>query len=88
MTALDRSATAALRTVFHGRLLTDVMGMAPCLTDWRRMWTGRAMTVVQPDTTADVAAVLRYKSPVELKLMRAVKTALDPLGLMNPGKVI
>jgi FAD/FMN-containing dehydrogenase len=32
--------------------------------------------------------VLRYKSAVEMELMRAVKRALDPLGLMNPGKVL
>ncbi len=32
--------------------------------------------------------ILRYKSPVEMEIMRAVKRALDPQGLMNPGKVL
>jgi len=31
--------------------------------------------------------LVRYKSAVELDLMRAVKSALDPSGLFNPGKI-
>ncbi len=32
--------------------------------------------------------ILRYKSTVEMNLMRSLKQALDPRGLMNPGKVL
>ena len=32
--------------------------------------------------------LLRYKSPVEMALMRSIKQALDPRGLMNPGKIL
>jgi FAD/FMN-containing dehydrogenase len=32
--------------------------------------------------------LVRYKSEVELTMMRSIKAALDPRGLMNPGKVL
>ncbi len=34
------------------------------------------------------ADLIRYKSPVELTLMRKIKAALDPKGILNPGKVL
>jgi FAD/FMN-containing dehydrogenase len=33
-------------------------------------------------------ALRSYRGGVELELMRALKAALDPMGLMNPGKVL
>ena len=32
--------------------------------------------------------ISRYKSGVEMQLMRSIKHALDPMNLMNPGKVL
>ena len=49
-----------LRKAFAGRLHTNAADMAPFLTDWRGKWTGRAIAVAQPDSTTDVAAVLRW----------------------------
>ncbi len=34
------------------------------------------------------AELARYKSPVEIDLMRRIKAALDPSGVFNPGKVL
>ncbi|WP_206062927.1 FAD-binding oxidoreductase [Nocardioides piscis] len=38
--------------------------------------------------SSKAAAASAYKSEVEVSLMRSVKDALDPRGLMNPGKVL
>ncbi|MGZ3158163.1 MAG: FAD-binding oxidoreductase, partial [Burkholderiaceae bacterium] len=32
--------------------------------------------------------IRRYKSDVEIRLMQLVKHAVDPLNIMNPGKLI
>jgi FAD/FMN-containing dehydrogenase len=32
--------------------------------------------------------IARYKAPLELEMMRSIKRAIDPHGLMNPGKVL
>ena len=49
-----------LRAAFSGRLITDSADMQPFTTDWRKRWFGKAIAVAQPDTTEDVAAVVRW----------------------------
>ncbi len=49
-----------LAGVFSGKVLTAPDDVAPFLTDWRKLWRGKALGVVQPDTPADVAAVVRW----------------------------
>ena len=38
--------------------------------------------------TSKLPSMARRKNPVSLDVMRSIKTALDPTGIMNPGKVL
>ena len=46
--------------VFSGKIIREPHDMAAYLTDWRGKWTGVAIAVVQPDSTEDVASVVRW----------------------------
>ena len=50
----------SLRQSFGGRLITEATELAPFLIDWRRRYVGRALAAALPDTTEDVAAVVRW----------------------------
>ncbi|RPH65492.1 MAG: FAD-binding oxidoreductase [Burkholderiales bacterium] len=52
--------TASLRQRFRGRLLTEPADLEPFLVDWRRRYFGRAIAVAMPDSTDEVAAVVRW----------------------------
>jgi FAD/FMN-containing dehydrogenase len=34
------------------------------------------------------AELARYRDPLDLELMRRIKSALDPQNLLNPGKIV
>ena len=56
----SRPPLADLRAVFSGRLLETADEVAPFLLDWRKRYLGRALAVAQPDSTEDVAAIVRW----------------------------
>ena len=59
---------------------------ASCTTAWPRF--GGSISAEHGIGALKRDELPRYKSPVELDLMRAIKAALDPLGIMNPGKIL
>src|SRR5690242_17117454 len=51
---------AGLQAIVGARwCLTDAEAQAPFLTDWRRLYHGKARAVVLPGTVAEVQAVVR-----------------------------
>lgn len=47
---------------------------------------GGSISAEQGTDQLEHDALVRYKDPVELALMRSFKQAMDPLGIMNTGK--
>ena len=54
------ASLSELSSRFSGRLLHSDDEVAPFLTDWRKLWHGKALAVAQPDSPDDVAAVVRW----------------------------
>jgi len=90
--ATDLAATAELRDLFRGRLLTTADDVEPFLVDWRAKWRGAAIAVAQPDTPEDVAAVVRWCAIRRIPVTpQGGNTGLSggavPMGL-RPGVVV
>lgn len=79
--------------------LTQPVGMDPkeYLALWEEM--NRIVHDIIVDMEGSISAehgvgrlkvdeIVHYKQPEEIDLMRRIKTALDPKGIMNPGKVV
>jgi len=67
-------------------LLASADGILRLVHDSVRRHAG-SISAEQGIGQARVDELVRCKDPLELALMRRVKQALDPLGIMNPGKV-
>ena len=52
--------TQSLRSRFRGHLLADAADIEPFLVDWRRRYFGRALAVALPESTDEVAAIVRW----------------------------
>jgi FAD/FMN-containing dehydrogenase len=50
-------------------VLTQDSDTAPFLTDWRKRFTGKAIAVVMPATTEEVAAIVKYCNAVQVPIV-------------------
>ncbi len=73
------------------------MDRAAFMADWQRL--ERIVSDIAADLDGSFSAehgigelkrssLLRYKQDVEIELMQRLKQALDPAGIMNPGKIL
>jgi FAD/FMN-containing dehydrogenase len=69
------------------RLLAQAAGVQRAIHDLVREFAG-SFSAEHGIGRLKVAELERYADPTELELMRAVKRALDPHDIMNPGKVL
>ena len=56
----DPSLLDSLRAAYAGRLITEPEAMSPYLLDYRKRWMGAALAVAQPDSTEEVAQLVRW----------------------------
>lgn len=75
----------------QGRVRGDYAGLAGAITRLvhdRADALGGSVSAEHGIGRLKVAELARYADPAELAAMRAIKAALDPLGIMNPGAVL
>ncbi|WP_075222792.1 FAD-binding oxidoreductase [Acuticoccus yangtzensis] len=75
----------------EGASRADVAAMSPAVQRMvhdRVVAAGGSISAEQGIGWARIDDLRRYKDPVALDLMHRVKAALDPRGIMNPGKVL
>jgi FAD/FMN-containing dehydrogenase len=60
MTGARQQLIAAVRARFGERaVVTDAVDIEPWLTDWRGRWYGKADAILQPESTEEVAAIVK-----------------------------
>jgi FAD/FMN-containing dehydrogenase len=74
-----------------GATLTDLASDAPAITEIvekAAMLVGGTFSAEHGIGQLRTKSLRKYRTPLELEMMHAIKRALDPLWLLNPGKVL
>jgi FAD/FMN-containing dehydrogenase len=75
-------------SVHHARMDASLKEMLTEIIEDAVAALGGSFSAEHGIGTLKRATMARRKDPVALGMMRAIKNALDPAGLMNPGKVL